>query len=111
MTDRPDGLRKIDDDDYPAYTIGRAADLLDVQPAFLRSLDSTGTLSPERSPGGQRRYSRSELDLAGRIRALLDQNMPLAAATRIVELEEALTRAHHRITQLENPDDHPHPAR
>lgn len=112
MTDRsPDGGRKLDDDDYPAYTIGRAADLLDVQPAFLRSLDSNGMLTPERSAGGQRRYSRTELDLAVRVRALLDQNMPLAAAIRIVALEEDLARAHRRIAQLENADGHADPAR
>jgi len=111
VTDRsPDGARKLDDEDYPAYTIGRAADLLDVQPAFLRSLDSSGMLTPERSAGGQRRYSRTELDLASRVRALLDQNMPLAAAIRIVELEEELTRAHRRIARLENPDGHPDPS-
>ncbi len=101
--------RKLDDDDYPAYTIGRAADLLDVQPAFLRSLDSSGMLTPERSAGGQRRYSRTELGLAVRVRALLDQNMPLTAATRIVELEEDLARAHRRIAQLEKSDGHTGP--
>lgn len=110
MTDpSPDGVGKLNDDDYPAYTIGRAADLLDVQPAFLRSLDSSGMLTPERSAGGQRRYSRTELALAVRVRALLDQNMPLGAAIRIVELEEELARAHHRIAQLENPHGHPDP--
>lgn len=31
---------KLDDDGYPAYTVGLAADLLGVQPAFLRSLDA-----------------------------------------------------------------------
>lgn len=111
MTDRSPGGRKLDDDDYPAYTIGRAADLLDVQPAFLRSLDSSGMLTPERSAGGQRRYNRSELGLAVRVRALLDQNMPLAAAIRIVALEEDLARAHRRITQLENADGRADPAR
>jgi DNA-binding transcriptional MerR regulator len=100
---------KLNDDDYPAYTIGRAADLLDVQPAFLRSLDSSGMLRPERSAGGQRRYSRTELALADRVRALLDQNMPLAAAIRIVELEEELARAHRHITSLQTPGGCPNP--
>jgi MerR family transcriptional regulator/heat shock protein HspR len=92
---------RFDDADYPAYTIGRAADLLGVQPAFLRSLDATGLLSPNRSAGGQRRYSRTELTLATRVRELLDQNMSLTAATRIVGLEHQLAAAHQRITHLE----------
>lgn len=98
----PHGIQdKLEDEDYPAYTMGRAADLLGVQPAFLRSLDAAGLLTPDRSAGGQRRYSRAELTLAIRVRELIDQNMPLAAATRIVSLEHQLAAAHRRIAHLE----------
>jgi DNA-binding transcriptional MerR regulator len=97
----PDSTNKFDDADYPAFTMGRATDMLGVQPAFLRSLDAAGLLKPDRSPGGQRRYSRTELALATRVRDLLDQNMPLAAAIRIVDLEQQLDQAHRRIADLE----------
>lgn len=111
----PRGIhRKLDDQDYPAYTMGLAAELLGVQPAFLRSLDAAGLLTPGRSAGGQRRYSRAELALAQQVRALLDQNMPLAAAIRIVSLEHQLAAAHQRIDQLERathqPVNHQHTA-
>lgn len=86
---RPRRPSKLDDDDYPAYTIGLAADLLGVQPAFLRSLDAARLLTPNRSVGGQRRYSRAELTLALRVRELLDVNMPLIAAIRIVSLSSS----------------------
>ncbi len=99
---QPQGMHdKLDDQDYPAYTMGLAAELLGVQPAFLRSLDSAGLLTPGRSAGGQRRYSRAELALAIRVRELLDQNMPLVAATRIVSLEHQLAAAHRHIAHLE----------
>ncbi|HET9116464.1 MAG TPA: MerR family transcriptional regulator, partial [Pseudonocardiaceae bacterium] len=61
---------KLDDVDYPVYTMGTAAELLGVQPAFLRSLDAAGLLSPGRSAGGQRRYSRADLTLAMQVREL-----------------------------------------
>ncbi len=93
---------RLDDEDYPAYTMGRASDLLGVQPAFLRSLDAYGLLTPERSAGGQRRYSRAQLNLAARVRELLDQHMPLAAACRIVTLEHELDTANRRIADLES---------
>jgi MerR family transcriptional regulator, heat shock protein HspR len=93
---------KLDDDDYPAYTIGLAAELLGVQPAFLRSLDAAGLLTPNRSAGGQRRYSRAELTLALQVRELLDVNMPLIAAIRIVSLERQLKGAHQHIARLES---------
>lgn len=90
----------FDDADYPAYTMGRATEMLGVTPAFLRSLGTAGLLEPERSLGGHRRYSRHQLLLAGRVRQLLDEGMPLSAACRIVALEDRLDAAHRRIVEL-----------
>jgi MerR family transcriptional regulator/heat shock protein HspR len=59
---------RLDDPDYPAYTTGRAAEVLGVQQAFLRALDAAGVVTPERSAGGHRRYTRRQLAFAGRIR-------------------------------------------
>ena len=39
------GVSRLDDEDYPAVTMGQAAELLEVQPAFLRSLDAAGVLT------------------------------------------------------------------
>jgi MerR family transcriptional regulator, heat shock protein HspR len=83
-------LRRLDDEDYPAVTMGQAAELLDVQPAFLRSLDSSGVLQPHRTGGGHRRYSRRQLALAARLRELLDQGHSLASARAISGLEDRL---------------------
>jgi DNA-binding transcriptional MerR regulator len=99
------GLNQLDDDDYPAVTMGHAAELLEVQPAFLRSLDTAGVLQPQRSTGGHRRYSRRQLRLAARIRELFDQGMTLDAAIRIVGLQDELNTARARITELESHDD------
>ncbi|HEV8172868.1 MAG TPA: MerR family transcriptional regulator [Actinoplanes sp.] len=90
----------FDDADFPAYTMGPAAEMIGVTPAFLRSLGSAGLIEPERSLGGHRRYSRHQLQLAGRVRQLLDEGMPLAAACRIVILEDRLAAAHRRIVEL-----------
>lgn len=95
------GVDRLDDADYPAVTMGQAADLLDARPAFLRSLDAAGVLTPQRSSGGHRRYSRRQLELAARMRELFDQGLTLDAAARIVTLEHELDTAHARITELE----------
>lgn len=89
----PRGVGRLDDEDYPAVTMGQAAELLEVQPAFLRSLDAAGVLSPERSGGGHRRFSRRQLVLAARMRALFDEGLTLDAAARIVELQDELEAA------------------
>ncbi|MCW2619676.1 MAG: MerR, partial [Modestobacter sp.] len=59
-----DPLQSLDDPDHPVLTMSQAAELLGVQAAFLRSLDSSGVLHPHRSPGGHRRYSRHQLQVA-----------------------------------------------
>jgi DNA-binding transcriptional MerR regulator len=83
-------MRRLDDPDFPALTMSQAAELLGVQAAFLRSLDSSGVLQPHRSPGGHRRYSRHQLRLAARVRGLLDEGHLLASAERIVALQDEL---------------------
>jgi DNA-binding transcriptional MerR regulator len=90
----PGGLEeKFDDEDYPAYSMGRAAEMLGVTPAFLRSLDTARLIVPQRSSGGHRRYSRYQLRLAQRARDLVDQGTPLEAACRIIILEDQLAEA------------------
>jgi DNA-binding transcriptional MerR regulator len=84
---------KFDDDDYPAYTMGRAAEMLGTTPGFLRSLDDAKLITPQRSTGGHRRYSRYQLRLAARARELLDQGTPLDATCRIIILEDQLAEA------------------
>jgi len=101
------GLNRLDDDDYPMMTMGQAAELLDVQPAFLRSLDAAGVLRPERSGGGHRRYSRRQLVLAVRMRELFDDGLTLEAAARVVGLQDELDTARARIKELEARLDSP----
>jgi hypothetical protein len=84
---------KFDDDDYPAYTMGRAAEMLGTTPGFLRSLDEAKLITPQRSAGGHRRYSRYQLRLAARARELLDEGIGLDAACRIIILEDQLQEA------------------
>lgn len=84
------GPDRLEDPDYPAYTTGRAADALAVQPAFLRALDTAGALKPVRSGGGHRRYTRRQLAFARRIRELFDQGHNLGSSLRILALQDEL---------------------
>ncbi|MEV7143837.1 MerR family transcriptional regulator [Streptomyces tauricus] len=99
---------RLDDDDYPAYTMGRAADILGTTPIFLCALGDARVITPLRSEGGHRRYSRYQLRIAARARELVDQGTPVEAACRIVILEDQLEEAqrinavHHRTTEPAN---------
>ena len=88
-----DPLSPLDDPDHPVLTMSQAAELLGVQAAFLRSLDSSGVLHPHRSPGGHRRYSRHQLEIAARMRGLLDDGHSLSSAQMIVQLQDDLASA------------------
>src|SRR3954468_20571138 len=96
---QPDDM--FGDDDYPAYTMGRAAEITGASQDFLRRLDEAKLITPSRSAGGHRRYSRYQLRLAARAREMVDQGTPLEAACRIIILEDQLEEAlrlneHHR---------------
>ncbi len=90
--------RLEEEPDVPAVTMGQAAQLLGVRPAFLRSLDAAGVVRPQRSQGGHRRYSRRQLALAARLRELFDEGMTLEAATRIVALQDELSVAREQLS-------------
>jgi DNA-binding transcriptional MerR regulator len=82
------GAESLDDEDVPALTTGQAAGVIGVQPAFLRSLDAGQMLRPVRSAGGHRRWTRRQLALAARVRALFDEGFTLTAAWKVVSLED-----------------------
>ena len=92
-TDQPSAADKFDDEDYPAYTMGRAAEIIGVTPGFLRSLDEAKLITPQRSAGGHRRYSRYQLRIAARARELVGTGTALDAACRIIILEDQLEEA------------------
>ncbi|MER7722647.1 MerR family transcriptional regulator [Streptomyces sp. NPDC096323] len=88
-----DSFSRLDDDDYPAYTMGRAADMLNTTQSFLRAIGEARLITPLRTPGGHRRYSRCQLPIAACARELVDAGTPIEAACRIVILEDQLEEA------------------
>ncbi|MFE9789874.1 MerR family transcriptional regulator [Nocardia sp. XZ_19_231] len=87
--------------------MGRAAEILGVTQAFLRGLDAARLLTPQRSAGGHRRYSRYQLRIAARVRELVDAGNALESSCRIVILEDQLAEAQRINTDLQRElDDH-----
>ncbi|MDQ0810358.1 DNA-binding transcriptional MerR regulator [Streptomyces sp. B3I7] len=88
-----DTFGRLDDDDHPAYTMGRAAEMLGATQGFLRAIGEARLITPLRSAGGHRRYSRYQLRIAARARELVDHGTPIEAACRIIILEDRLEEA------------------
>lgn len=101
---RPETGDRFDDEDYPAYTVGTAAEMVGATPVFLRALGQAKLIEPLRSEGGHRRYSRYQLRIAARARELVDEGTSIEAACRIIILEDQLQEAH-RINEELRADD------
>lgn len=93
------GFDRLDDPSAPLFTIGQAAEVLGVQVGVLRRLDAPGLVSPSRSDGGQRRYSRHQLERAARLQALIDTGLPAAGAARVVDLEDQVALLEGRLAE------------
>ncbi|MFD7943719.1 MerR family transcriptional regulator [Streptomyces sp. NPDC059744] len=83
----------------------RAAEILGTTPAFLRAIGEARLITPLRSEGGHRRYSRYQLKIAARARELVDQGTPVEAACRIIILEDQLDEAQRINEELRRPAD------
>ena len=107
-----DSFGRLDDDGYPAYTMGRAAEMLGTTQGFLRAIGDAGLITPLRSAGGHRRYSRRQLRIAARARELVDRGTPVEAACRIIILEDQLEEAQRVNTEnrLSAPEGRPRTA-
>ncbi len=83
-------MEPFDDENVPLYTVGQVAQMLAVKQAFLRRVDELRVVSPQRSAGGQRRYTRVEIRIIRQVASMADEGMTMAAIRRIIELERQL---------------------
>ncbi|MEO6259019.1 MAG: MerR family transcriptional regulator [Thermoanaerobaculia bacterium] len=77
------------DDDNRQYKIGEVCKLAEVQPYVLRYWETEfPPLAPSKSGGGQRMYTRREIDVILRIKQLLySEGFTIAGAKKKLDLE------------------------
>lgn len=93
MSDVTDWEERLDDWDEPVYPIGVVADLLNVNVQVIRRYDEPDMVAPDRSDGGQRRYSRRDIAHLARILRLSEEGISTAGIRRILALEKELEAA------------------
>lgn len=74
------------------YVISIAAELSGMHPQTLRIYERKGLLEPERTAGGNRRYSDADIAMLRRISELTDEGLNLAGVKRVLELEAEVAR-------------------
>jgi len=88
------------DADAPFYTIGQVAALLGSTPAALRRIERQALVRPGRSVGGQRRYSRNDLEALRDVLALTGEGLTPAGVRRVLELQEQVLRLEQELAAL-----------
>jgi MerR family transcriptional regulator, heat shock protein HspR len=78
-------------DDMPVYVISVAASLSGMHPQTLRGYERVGLVTPQRTPGGGRRYSMRDILALREIQRLSqDEGVNLSGIKRILDLEREL---------------------
>lgn len=83
-------MEQFDDENVPLYTVGQVAEMLSLKQAFLRRIDELQVVSPQRSAGRQRRYTRVEIRVIRQVATMADEGMTMPAIRRIIELQQQL---------------------
>ncbi len=86
----------------PRYMISVAAELVGMHPQTLRIYESKGLVRPGRTPGGTRLYSERDLDRLRLVQRLTTElGLNLAGVSRVLALEDELTKMRSRMDRLE----------
>ena len=79
--------------EHDLYFISMAARLLEMHPQTLRKYERLGLVSPTRTVGSMRVYSREELDRLKLIKHLVEEEgVNLAGVQRLLTIAEAVQR-------------------
>jgi MerR family transcriptional regulator/heat shock protein HspR len=82
------------------YAISVAARMVSMEIQNLRVYERRGLVDPDRTPGGSRLYSASDIDRLHRIRDLLEQGLNLAGIAEVLRLERDNERLREQVRRL-----------
>ncbi|MCW2571741.1 MAG: putative transcriptional regulator, MerR family [Frankiales bacterium] len=90
----------FDDERAPLYSVGQVADILGVQQAFLRRLDAHDVVTPARSEGAQRRYSRVDVTQVQQAIGLVGEGLTLDGVRRVLALQQQVRELEAEVVAL-----------
>ena len=98
MTDWPDARQGV-------YAISIAAQLCGLHPQTLRVYEREGLVDPDRTPGGTRLFSGSDVQRLREIAALTETGINVAGIKHILELQEEIHGLKAQIERLNSKID------
>ena len=84
----------------PLYMISVAAELTGMHPQTLRVYEQKGLVTPGRSRGNTRLYSRADIERLELIGQLTDEGINLAGVVRILDMKERTEKRDAEMEQL-----------
>jgi MerR family transcriptional regulator, heat shock protein HspR len=99
-----EGMLPVDDPDHPLYTMAQVTEALGVSAPILRRWERAGLISPERTAGGQRRYSRREIQRLQHVAQLVGEGMTTGGIRRVLDLEERIDELEDRLAARDRRD-------
>lgn len=98
MSEWPDAAQGV-------YAISVAAQLCGLHPQTLRVYEREGLVDPERTAGGTRLYSGSDVAKLRQIAELTDTGINVAGVKHILELQEEIRRLKAQVARLSSRDE------
>jgi MerR family transcriptional regulator, heat shock protein HspR len=89
------------DSGQAVYAISVASELSGVEPQMLRIYEQRGLVSPFRTDGGTRRYSRDDIDRIADITTLLATGVNLAGIGQVLKLRDQSHRLAAELSELQ----------
>jgi MerR family transcriptional regulator/heat shock protein HspR len=89
------------DDTTPVFVISVAAELTGLHAQTLRQYDRLGLVSPGRTSGGGRRYSRRDIAVLNEVVRLSGLGLGLEGVRQVLELEHHVAALQARVRELE----------
>jgi MerR family transcriptional regulator, heat shock protein HspR len=91
----------MENSDRPIYMISVAAELVGMHPQTLRMYETKGLVRPQRTPGGTRLYSESDIERLRIVQRLTSElGLNLAGVELVLRLEDELRKAHAQAEHL-----------
>jgi DNA-binding transcriptional MerR regulator len=84
------------------YAISVVAQLVGTGQQNIRLYERRGLLTPDRTAGGTRQYSDSDLAVLRRIGELLEEGLNLAGVAKVLELEAVNARLQGELSRLKS---------